>query len=132
MIAQTKLSKIKREIEEAAFNHLNAKTADDALSHFHKDIIAVSNDKLFTSYKELARDVREYYKILKRVNFSRWEDIQIQVIDQNTATFTAKFRYTFTTIENKRIDLKGIWTALYVRENSDWKIRLRHESFTNY
>ena len=132
MISKTEISKIKREVEEISFNHLNAKTANDALIHFHKDIIAVSNDKLFTSFEELAREVRGYYKILKRVNYSKWEEIQIQVISQNTATFTAKFRYTFTTIENKRTDLKGIWTALYIRDKGDWKIRLRHESYTNY
>lgn len=118
------------EIKQAAIDHLNTNSAKEALSHFTNDIVAVSNDKLFTSYDSLAEDVNRYYEILKEVNYAHWDDIQIKIINHNAATFTAKFRYTFTTIENERIDLSGIWTALFVRDKGHWKIRLRHESFS--
>ncbi len=120
------------EIKQAAIDHLNTNSAKEALSHFTNDIVAVSNDKLFTSYDSLAEDVNRYYEILKEVNYAQWDDIQIKIINHNAATFTAKFRYTFTTIENERIDLSGIWTALFVRDNGHWKIRLRHESFSSH
>ena len=120
-----------KEIKQAAVDHLNAKSAKEALSHFTNDIVAVSNDKLFTSFDSLAEDVNSYYEILKEVNYAQWDDIQIKIINHNAATFTAKFHYTFTTIENERIDLSGIWTALFVRDNGHWKIRLRHESFSS-
>ncbi len=120
------------EIKQAAIDHLNTNSAKEALSHFTNDIVAVSNDKFFTSYDSLAEDVKRYYEILKEVNYAQWDDIQIKIINHNAATFTAKFRYTFTTIENERIDLSGIWTALFVRDNGHWKIRLRHESFSSH
>ncbi|MCK4560684.1 MAG: nuclear transport factor 2 family protein [Calditrichia bacterium] len=120
------------EIKQAAIDHLNTNSAKEALSHFTNDIVAVSNDKFFTSYDSLAEDVNRYYEILKEVNYAQWDDIQIKIINHNAATFTAKFRYTFTTIENERIDLSGIWTALFVRDNGHWKIRLRHESFSSH
>ncbi len=120
------------EIKQAAIDHLNTNSAKEALSHFTNDIVAVSNDKFFTAYDSLAEDVKRYYEILKEVNYAQWDDIQIKIINHNAATFTAKFRYTFTTIENERIDLSGIWTALFVRDNGHWKIRLRHESFSSH
>jgi hypothetical protein len=89
----------------------------------------VSNDKLFPSLEALAEDVRSYYDILEEVNFAEWNDIHIRVINTNAAVFTAKFHYSFTSKEKTRTDLQGIWTALYVRDEIGWKIRVRHESF---
>jgi hypothetical protein len=131
-LSEDKIEKIKAEVKQAADNHLHAKDAGQALNHFTKDVIAASNEKLFPSINELAQDVKEYYQILKKVNFAIWEEIYIHVINENLATFTAKFRYGFTNMENEKIDLKGIWTALYIRDNDNWKIRLRHESFSQY
>jgi ketosteroid isomerase-like protein len=130
MISGENLNKINSEIKRAALDHLHAKDAKEALDHFTNDVVAVSNEKLFPSFQALAEDVKAYYEILKEVRYADWDDIHIQMIDENAATFTAKFRYDFTTTDNEKVDLKGIWTALYVRENDDWKIRLRHESFS--
>ena len=130
MLTEVKTNKIKAEIKQVALDHLHAKDAKDALSYFSEDIIAVSNEKLFVSFKALADDVNEYYTILKEVHVASWDDINIQIINRNTATFIAKFRYSYSNINDEKIDLRGIWTALYVCEKSDWKIRLRHESFT--
>lgn len=125
-------NKIREEIKQAATNHLNAKSADEALSHFTKDIIAVSNEKLFASFDELKKDVEDYYNILKNVNYANWDDISILVINNDAATFTAKFNYSFTSVDDQVTDLRGIWTALFVRESGSWKIRMRHESFSEY
>lgn len=124
------ISQVKKEIKQAATEHLNTKNAREALSHFTKDIVAVSNDKIFTSIDSLAIDVKEYYNILKEVNEARWKNIHIQVINENAATFTAEFIYTFTNNLNEIVRLKGVWTALLVRDKDKWKIRLQHESFT--
>ncbi len=129
--SKSQFSKIETEIKQAAIDHLNSKDASTALSHFTKDVIAVSNNKLFPSYDTLAEDVKVYYNILKEVNYASWdEEIHIRIINKNTATFTAKFRYGFTDINNQKIDLEGVWTALFIHEEGSWKIRLRHESFT--
>jgi ketosteroid isomerase-like protein len=130
-LSESQVAQIEAEIKQAAIDHLNTKDADTALSHFADDVIAVSNDKLFPSFKALAEDIRAYYEILREVNLAAWEKIHNRVINTNAAVFTAKFRYSFTSKDNNRTDLQGIWTVLYVRDKGDWKIRVRHESFTS-
>ena len=65
--------KIIEEIKQAAIDHLNSESADEALSHFTKDIVAVSNEMLFSTYDALEKDVRDYYKILKNINNAKWD-----------------------------------------------------------
>jgi ketosteroid isomerase-like protein len=129
-LSKNQLARIRAEVKQAAIDHLNAKDADAALSHFTEDIIAVSNERLFPSFEELAKDVLSYYEILEEVNLAVWEDIHIRIIDSNAAVFTAKFRYSFTSKDKTRTDLQGIWTALFVKDKGNWKIRVRHESFS--
>ena len=130
-LRESQIAQIKSEVKQAAIDHLNTKDADTALSHLTEDILAVSNDRLFPSFEALAEDIRAYYDILKEVNLASWDEIYIRVINSSAAVFTAKFRYSFTTKDNTRMDLKGIWTALYVRDKDRWKIRVRHESFVS-
>jgi len=129
MLSASQISKIETEVEQAATAHLNAKDIDTALSHFTDDVLAVSNTTVFSSCESLAVDVSEYYKILKNVNYASWEDVHINVINESTAIFTAKFSYGFTGISGEITDLKGVWTGLFILDKGIWKIRLRHESF---
>jgi uncharacterized protein (TIGR02246 family) len=129
MLSESQIAQIKTEVKQAATDHLNTQDAEAALNHFADDIIAVSNDKLFPSFDSLAEDVRAYYEILEEVNRAAWDEIHIHVINPEAAIFTAKFRYSFTAKDGTRMDLQGIWTALYVKDNGVWKIRVRHESF---
>ncbi|MGD9344702.1 MAG: nuclear transport factor 2 family protein [Candidatus Aminicenantes bacterium] len=129
VLTESQVDQIKAEVTQAAVAHLNATDAETALSHFTEDVVAVSNERLFPSLEALAEDVRAYYDILEEVNSAAWDEIHIRVIDSNAAVFTAKFLYSFTSKEKTRTDLQGIWTALYVREKSVWKICVRHESF---
>lgn len=128
-LSESQLARIKEEVEQAAVAHLNTEDAETALSHFTEDVIAVSNERLFSSLEALAEDVRAYYAILKEVHLAVWDEIHIRVINSTAAVFTAKFRFSFTSKDNTRTDLQGIWTALYVKESGQWKIRVRHESF---
>ena len=129
LLSESQVAKIKAEVKQAAIEHLNTKDVETALGHFADDIIAVSNDRLFPSFESLEKDVRAYYEILKEVILAAWDEIYIRVINTNAADFTAKFRYSFISHDNARTDLKGIWTALYIKNESGWKIRVRHESF---
>jgi ketosteroid isomerase-like protein len=129
MLSKSLLVKIEADVEGAATMHLNVKDINTALSHYTDDVIAISNTEIFSSREELAADIDEYYKILKSVNHALWEDIHIHVISENAATFTAKFRYGFTSIDDEITNLKGVWTALFILDKGAWKIRLRHESF---
>ena len=129
MLSKSQIARIQAEVEQAATKHLKTKDVDTALSHFTNDVVAVSNVKLFPSRESLAAEIGEYYKILKKVNYASWEDIRIHVINESAATFTAKFNYGFTGTNNQIIGLKGVWTALFILDKGNWKIRLRHESF---
>ena len=129
MLSESQIKQIENEVEQAATRHLNAKDLETATGHFTDDILAVSNERLFSSREVLIKDIEEYYGILKKVNYASWEDIHIRVINEGAATFTAKFKYGFTDMDDRTINLRGVWTALYVLDEGNWKIRLRHESF---
>lgn len=122
-------SAVEVEVRRAAAVHLQARDAATALRHFTDDVIAVSNDRLF-SHDSLASDVREFYGILKEVNDATWEDEHVRVVNDDAAVFTARFRYAFTDVDGRRTDLRGVWTALFVRQGGSWRIRVRHESFS--
>jgi ketosteroid isomerase-like protein len=128
-LSESQIAQIKAEVHQAALDHLNTKDANTALSHFTDDIIAVSNNQLFPSFEALAEDVRAYYEILEEVNLAFWDEVHIRVINSDAAVFTSKFRYSFTSKDKTRTDLRGIWTVLFVRDSGHWKIRVRHESF---
>ncbi len=129
-LSENQAAQIEAEVKQAAIDHLNAKDATTALSHFADNVIAVSNVKLFPSYETLSEDVKAYYDILKEVNLAVWDEMHINIINADAALVTAKFRYSFTDTNNEKTDLQGVWTALYVRRNEGWKIQVRHESFT--
>jgi ketosteroid isomerase-like protein len=126
--AESQIAQIKAEVKQAAIEHLNAKDAPTALSHYTEDAMAVSNDTLYPSFEKISGHVKAYYNILKEVNLAVWDDIHINVINNDAALFTGKFCYSFTSTNNERTDLQGVWTGLYVRDNGSWKIRVRHES----
>jgi hypothetical protein len=128
-LSQDQVLGIQNEIRQAALDHLHARSADEALGHFHGDVIAVSNDRLFASFAALEKDVREYYGSLKQVDHASFGEMHIRVVNSNTASITATFRYSFTDVMDEKTELTGVWTALYVREDEIWKIRMRHESF---
>ena len=131
-LTDTLRDRIKAEVKEAAIDHLNSKDARTALSHYTDDAIAVTNTTLFPSLNELSEDVNAYYNTLKEVNLAVWDEMHINVINIDAALVTATCRFSFTNTSNEKTDLKGVWTALYVRRNGTWKIQVRHESFAEH
>ena len=128
-LTDTLREQVEAEVKQAAIDHLNSKDARTALSHFTEDVIAVTNTTLFPSLDELSEDVNAYYSILKEVTLAVWDEMYINVINTDSALVTARCRYSFTNTSDEKTDLKGVWTALYVRRNGTWKIQVRHESF---
>ena len=120
---------IRAEVKQAATEHLHSKDAYTALNNYMEDTIAVTNTMMFSSKDKLSEFVNTYYDTLNEVNLAVWDEIYINVINSDTALFTATCRYSFTNISDEKIDLKGIWTALFVRHDGTWKIQVRHESF---
>ena len=130
-LTETQLDQIKAEVKQAAIDHLHTKDALTALSHYTENAIAASNTTLYSSVSELAKDIHAYYETLKEVNLAVWDEMHIQVIDTDAVLVTATFRYSFTNTNNTKADLKGVWTALYIRRDGHWKIQVRHESFAS-
>lgn len=128
-LPESQLGQIEGEVRQAAIRHLNAKDATTAKNNYTEDVIAASNEKLYSSPQALSKDIEAYYSILRRVDYSAWGDVHIDVFDANTALFMARFRYAFTSTNNEKHAMEGVWTGLFVRRDGDWKIRLRHESF---
>ena len=122
--------KIIAEVQQAAEEHLNAEDAATALSYYAEDAVVASNGYLYPSFQEFAEHVREFYASLSTVNEAEWEDIDIHVINTETAIFTAKFCWRSTDTRGETLNLKGVWSAVYVRDHDRWKIKMRHESFT--
>ena len=123
-------SNIEETVRQAAFDHLQAKDAQAALSHYHQDATVVSNGIWFDSFDSFARDTYDFYESLKVIKLAVWDEVKIQVISSKVALFTGKVRWESEDNSGKELKLKGVWSAVYTRENGKWKISLRHESFT--
>jgi ketosteroid isomerase-like protein len=122
------MQRIENEVRQAAFDHLNARDAATALSDFTEDAVLVSNARWYSS-AEWAEQIEQFYGTLQDVHIAEWEEMRIDVVRADAAVVTAKFRWSSTDTSGARIDLQGVWTALYVLQNEKWKIRVRHESF---
>ena len=104
-ISVNSVSRIRAEIERAATEHLNSTDAGTALGHIADDVVAVTNMTLFSSEAAFASDVRDYFASLRTVNHASWADVQILVISETVATFTARFRYGYTDNNGETFEL---------------------------
>ena len=123
------IAEIETEVKLAALSHLNAEDAVTALSNYTEDATIASNSCLYTSRQAFTEDIKAFYGSLKRIDLAEWEAIRINVISKNAGTFNAKFRWVSTDTSGQKMNLQGVWSALFVREGECWKIKMRHESF---
>jgi ketosteroid isomerase-like protein len=123
------VSKIKKEVEQVAKDHLHAKDAGTALSHYTEDATVVSNGFLYPSFNSFADHIKKFYGTLGKINLAVWDKMFINVISVDAALLTATFRWSSTDSAGKRTCLQGVWSALFVLKNGIWKISMRHESF---
>lgn len=128
-LSKKQIAEIETEVKQTALSHLNAKDAATALSNYTKDATIASNGFLYTSRQEFTEDIKAFYVSLKRIDLAEWEETRINVIGKNAATFNAKFRWVSTDTSGQKMNLQGVWSALFVREGECWKIKMRHESF---
>ena len=120
---------IENEIKKAAWDHLNARDADTALSHYKPGATVITNGIWFESFKSFEKDVRNFYMSLKEVKLAVWDQIQIQILSPRLALFTGSVLWPSVDKSGSVLKLKGIWSATYSLEKDKWKILLRHESF---
>lgn len=128
-LSKNQVTQIENEIKQVATAHLNAKDAVTALSNYADNVTAVSNENLFASFEQLSKEIKDFYDVLNEIDLAVWDEMYVKVIDSENALFTGEFRYSFISNDNEKTNLKGVWTALYVRIGGKWKVRVRHESF---
>lgn len=124
------VERIENEVRRAALEHLQARDAATALGGFTEDAALVSNARWYSAI-EWAEQIEEFYRTLREVHAAEWEEMRVDVVTSDAAVVTAMFRWSSTDTSGDTIDLRGVWTALYVRERGEWKIRVRHESFND-
>ena len=128
-LSESQVAQIEAEIKKTALNHLNSKSAISALSYYTKDATLMSNGYLYSSFEPFAEEMKKFYSSLSKINLAAYDEMYINVITNNVALFSAKFRWSSTDTNEMTIDLQGVYSALYVREDGRWKMSFRHESF---
>ncbi|NNG17468.1 MAG: SgcJ/EcaC family oxidoreductase [Gemmatimonadales bacterium] len=116
-------------VKRVAREHLRAKNATDALSHYEPDAIVAGNAFLYPSFEQFAEDARDFYRTLQQIDLAVWDEMHVQVLGEDAAVLTATVRWSSTDTAGVRLDLKGAWTAVFVQRDGRWRICARHESF---
>ena len=125
----TQRAAIEEAVKQAAWQHLKSTDAADALDYYEPDAIVASNGSLYGSFERFAEDTRAFYDTLSRIEVAVWDEMHVQILNSDAAVLTATVRWSSTDTAGIRMDLKGVWTAVYVRRDGQWKICARHESF---
>jgi ketosteroid isomerase-like protein len=120
---------IEEAVRQAAWQHLKSENAAVALSHYEPDAILASNGSLYPSFERFAEDAREFYRTLRQIDLAAWDEMHVQILGRDAAVLTATVRWSSIDTGGVRTDLKGVWTAVFVRRAEGWKICTRHESF---
>ncbi len=120
---------IEQAVADAASEHLQAPDADTALSYYAPKAVVASDGRLYESFETFAQDVRAFYESLHEVHVAAWHEPRVQVLSDHAAVFTATVRWASTDTAGVRLDLRGVWTAVWLRRAEGWRIAVRHESF---
>ena len=120
---------IEREVIEAAWAHLNAPDADIALSYYAPDAVVACDGRLYESLDAFAQDARVFYETLNEVHKAAWHEPRVQVLNDHAAVFTANVHWVSTDTAGVKLDLQGVWTAVWLKHPEGWRIAARHESF---
>jgi hypothetical protein len=85
--------------------------------------------RLYESFDAFVDDARAFYSTLRAVHVAAWDAPRVDVLSDRAAAFTAQVRWASTDSAGVRIDLRGVWTAVWLRGPEGWLIAARHESF---
>ena len=91
--------------------------------------MVASDGRLYESFEAFAEDARAFYETLHEVHVAEWHEPRVQVLSDRAAIFTATVRWASTDTAGLRLDLRGVWTAVWLKRPEGWRIAARHESF---
>lgn len=127
-VSGTTNSEIQEAVRNAAWQHLRAKNADEALRFYLEDAV-VAGDGRFQSMREFTSNARTFYDNLLKVETAEWIDPHVRIINDQIAVFAARVRWSSIDSDGSRLDLDGVWTSIWVATSDGWRIASRHESF---
>ena len=128
-LSEKQIADIRTDIKETAIKHLNSESAISVLSYYTKDATIISNGIQYSSFESFAEKIKEFYSSLSKINIAAYDEMDINVITNDVVLFTANFRWSSTDTDGMTIDLQGVYSVLYIREEGRWKMSWRHESF---
>ena len=120
---------IEQAVTDAAWGHLQAPDAETALSYYAPNAVVAGDGRLYESFGAFAQDARAFYESLHEVHVAAWHEPRVQVLSEHVAVFTATVRWVSSDTAGLRLDLRGVWTAVWLRRPEGWRIAVRHESF---
>lgn len=128
-LSPTQRAAIEDAVKQTAWAHLRSRNAAEALSYYEPDAIVASHGVLYPSFERFSQDVTEFYGTLDQVDVAAWDEMHVQVLSERVAVLTATVRWSSTDRSGVDTDLKGVWTAVFVKRDDCWRICTRHESF---
>ena len=127
-------TEIEMHVRQAAQSLIDATLAGDVetvLSAYRRDTPFIEQGQIRARFDDLHAQIREFFE-LYRVIENTLADIRIVVLSESAAILTA--RYSYSTVSKARSRREGrttstgAWSAVFVRELSDWKIVVPHQS----
>ena len=120
---------IEAAVKQAALHLLAERDAECILCYYASNPTVVSDGVLYPSFDSFAADIKAFYGSLRDVTRATWDEMRVDVLSDKTAAFTGRFSWTSTDTVGETTDLRGVWTAVFIRAKNRWKIKVRHESF---
>jgi ketosteroid isomerase-like protein len=99
----------------------------DAFMQTYKNadsIMYISSAGVIKGYKNIAQNYHNRYPTKQKMGKLNFMDIEVQQLAPNYASVVGKWQVTRSTGDN----VGGIFTLLYEKESSQWKIILDHTS----
>ena len=139
---QTELSNsekddIKKEIIQIVDNYFESVKSNDIEEILifwsnSDDFIHAGDGSIFGGYKEWSSYLREWTNPDRKWLYWNNKDIHVIVIDRIAASYTMNFENAFIE-KGDTIKVKGSWTYVFRKENSEWKVVASngmHKGFT--
>jgi uncharacterized protein (TIGR02246 family) len=127
---ETEYAKISEEVKQTATDLVTAALHGDAervLGFYESAAVIVEQGQIRASMNEVKQSVRAFYQ-QNRVLENVLEEMCVQVLSAEAAVLTCYFRFASADAAGQKQQMKGAWTAVFVRQASGWKVIAAHQS----
>lgn len=123
-------AKISEEVKQTATGLVTAALQGDAervLSFYDGAAVIVEQGQIRASMDEVKQSVRAFYQH-NQVLENALEEMRVQVLSSEAAVLTCYFRFASADAAGQKQQMKGAWTAVFVRQKGEWKVVAAHQS----